>query len=236
MKKLNGYRVTHRNKWLLIRQGILSVQELALLEFYADIFDFDKNHQTYGTFSTDFKELAEYFNCKSQNTVRNWHNKLHRLGFIKATDKRGVFQLTCFERYVNPGKWEGRASEYAKQEKDQPIGIILQSFGINLQTIKSSSQPIAQKQDKIALESNSIAIGSYKDESNVYQSNTSVKKHAIASKEEYQQVTSRVDELGTRIGDNWACNDPQIQILVKEHQELANQMLVYELEHDLLPI
>src|SRR3989344_7385477 len=100
-KKLNGYRASHRNKWLLIEYDILSIQELALQEFYADIFDFDPQHRTVGLFPVNFDEIAQVFNCSS-NTVRNWHSKLLQLGLIKKTGGKNLYQLSCYSRYVTP--------------------------------------------------------------------------------------------------------------------------------------
>jgi len=135
MKKLNGYRLTHRNKWRLIENKILILQELALLEYYADIFDFDKNHSNFGLFMVNFGNFSEIFNTSSDNTIRNWHNRLLELGFIKPTGNKNVYRLTIHDRYLTPGKWEGKASDYARQEKDQSIEVILQNFGINPQSL-----------------------------------------------------------------------------------------------------
>jgi len=166
MKKLNGYRPSHRNKWRFIQNGILTLQELTLLEFYADIVDFGKNHENYGRFEVNFDEIASVFKCSS-NTIRNWHNKLLILGFIEKTPKRSWLKLICHERYINPGKWGGQAKHYQEIEKNQSIEIILQSFGINFQSIEEQLQRIKKtsKENNIATTKNvSIAIDSYKNE------------------------------------------------------------------------
>src|SRR3990170_7846696 len=162
-KKLNGYRASHKNKWLFIKHGILSVQELSLLEFYADIFDFDPRHETtVGLFPVNFKEIAEVFSC-SQNTVRNWHSRLLQLGLIKNTDKKNIYQLSCYSRYITPGRFEGKAAVYAKQETNQSIEIILQNFGIDSQLVGGKVQIIGKKAGELGSESSSIAISSYKE-------------------------------------------------------------------------
>lgn len=235
MKKLNGYRPTHKNKWLFIQHGILSVQELALLEFYADILDFDKNHPKHGTFEVDFNELQPVF-CKAPNTLRNWHNRLLKLGFIKESPKKNIFELVCFSRYITPGFWGGKAADYARQETNQPVEIILQNFGIELQQVGKLLQPVVKKDNESALKSDARALSSSKDESKVYQDKRVDKIQKITSDEEYQQVKSRVERLGELIGDNWFSGEPKIQKLVQEHESLASKMLEYEIEHDLLPI
>lgn len=133
MKKLNGYRASHRNKWLLIKHKILTLQELSLLEFYVDIMDFDCRHEKFSEFEVDFKEIKEIFNCKSPTTIRNWHSKLLLLGFISKTEKRGFYKISCPKRYISPGKWQGEASFYSRAEKGLAIENILSNFGINLQ-------------------------------------------------------------------------------------------------------
>jgi hypothetical protein len=190
-RKLNGYRCSHRNKWLLISCGVLTMQELSLLEFYADIFDFDKNHPNCGLFEVDFHAIAQIFN-KSNNTIRNWHNRLLNLGFIKSTNKRKAYRLVIHERYTSPGFWEGKAAKYAKQEKDQPIEIILQNFGINLQKIGGEDQPVVKNNSKTARKIKSIAIVSSKDESRFYPKRIVIEQKARSEKE-YQKIWKEND-------------------------------------------
>lgn len=165
MRKLNGYRPTHRNKWLFIKEDILNVQELALLEFYADIFDFDKKHKTFGLFEVDFTKFKQMFCCKSENTIRNWHNKLLKLGFIKKTGKKHIYFLSCPERYTTPGKWEGKAGYYQGLEKDQPVDVVLQNIGVNFQTIGNKLQPIVENIEDLPEKAQLPTISSYKDDS-----------------------------------------------------------------------
>ena len=193
MKKLNGYRNTHKNKWLFIKEGILSLQELALWEFYADIVDFDPKHSEYGTFKEEFNTFAVLFHCDSPNTIRNWHNKLLELGFIQKTDKLHIYKLVCHERYGTPGIWQGRAAEYEKLEKDQSIDVILQSFGTNLQTVRKKLQSTVKKSnDKIdrKVKLASKALGSSKDElsKDSQGKRIVVIKQKPRSEDEYKQI------------------------------------------------
>lgn len=189
---LNGYRCSHKNKWLFIKYGILSIQELALLEFYADIVDFDKNHTDFGLLKVDFKSIKTIFKCKSENTVRNWHNRLIELGFIISTNQRNILKLTCCERYISPGIWKGKASDYAKSEKNQPIEIILQNFGIDLQSIEKRLQPVVNIKDKNLKKQSSIAIVSSKDDSSIFPKKVIIKQD-LRNKEEYQKIYKEGD-------------------------------------------
>lgn len=191
-KKLNGYRASHKNKWLFIKHGILSIQELALLEFYADIFDFDPGHETVGLFPVNFEEIAEIFSC-SPNTVRNWHGKLLHSGFIKSTAKKSIYRLACHARYTTPSvKFQGKAAVYAEQETNQSIEIILQNFEIDSQLVGEKVQIVGEKDEKLGSESSSIAISSFKVESSNKDSLRIIKKVIIKqdlrSEEEYQKM------------------------------------------------
>lgn len=188
MKKLNGYRPSHRNRWMLVENKILSLQELSLLEFYIDLMDFDKKHDGYGKFEVDFKEMMLVFNCKSSNTIRNWHNTLLKLGFIKKTQKHNIYALSTPERNINPGAWGGKASEFAQREKDQPIAVILQNIGIELQAIEEKVQPVVKKGDDLALKGEVKALGSSKDESKDNQVKQVLIKQEARTEEEYQKM------------------------------------------------
>lgn len=178
MKKLNGYRPSHRNKWHFIEEGVLTVQELALLEYYADIFDFDKKHENYGLFEEDFTRTPTVFDC-SPGTIRNWNRKLLSLGFILKTNRKHIYKLSCSDRYVTPGKWGGKAADYQEIEKDQNIEKILQSFEIDFQSIKEKLQQVKKtptdKSDS-KTKTSSIAIGSSKDDLGISRSDSEYRR------------------------------------------------------------
>lgn len=131
-KKLNGYRCSHRNKWLLLSFHILSLQSLVLLEFYVDIFDFDVKHDTFGTFRANFAEIAEFLGF-SVSSIRAWHKELLVNGFVSPTDQKGVYTLTNAKRYISPGFWKGDAAYYSTFEKNQPVEAIVQLMKQNVQ-------------------------------------------------------------------------------------------------------
>jgi len=180
MKKLNGYRPSHRNKWKFIEHGVLKVQELALLEYYADIMDFDKHHDKFGHFEVDYKEISIHFN-NTENTIRGWHIELLRKGLIKKTTDKKTYILSCFERYIGSGKWGGKADHFAKLEKNQSPAVMFQNFGTNFQFIGKKSQNIGQKVKKTGKKIDNnivpttqpkpIAIDSSKDEVKVIGNN-----------------------------------------------------------------
>lgn len=162
--KLNGFRPTHRNKWLFLKEDKISSQALLLLEFYADMMDFDHRHEQYGTLYVDLKEIGGIFR-KSPGAVRVWHNELVEKGFIKKTDKKGIYLVSCHERYVNDGFWKGKAAQYAKEESKQTVEKILQNFGIGFQNSEQNSRFFEQKTVPKIMPPRSKALGSSKVQS-----------------------------------------------------------------------
>jgi len=193
--KLNGYRATHRNKWYFIQHGILSIQELALLEFYADLFCFNPAQPNYGVFTVKFEEIANVFHCKSDTTIRNWHKRLLEVGFIGTTNNPHVYKLTCCGRYIGQSqKIKGEANKYQLLEQNQPIETILQSFGIDFQSIGKNLQPVGIENDEktdISAQTKSLATDSYKDSntpSSIDSHKVVVIKQEVRSDKEYQQI------------------------------------------------
>lgn len=214
--KLNGYRPTHRNKWLFLQHGILNVQELAFLEFCADLVDFDKNHENYGLFEIDLVVVTKIF-CCSENTIRNWLKKLLNIGFIKKTEKRGYFRMSCHERYINPGRWDGRAPEYAKKEKDQPVAIILQNFGIDLQTIEQKIQSVVENPPNSASEQEPKTLASFKVESTVSPRKIVVIKQMPRTDDEYERIHAKKNFRDFPIEDmRWIDEDVSEEIDVTD--------------------
>lgn len=160
-RKLNGYRCCHRNKWLLISNGILSLPALSLLEFYIDISDFDIKHLSFGTLKVRFEKIALVFRCSS-NTIRNWHNELIKAELVYPSEDRDIYQLKIPKRYIAPGTWKGEASNYAKVEKDQPAENIFQIMRNGIQEIVINPQPIGRKTVAQVKNGDSIALGSSK--------------------------------------------------------------------------
>lgn len=124
--KLNGYRASHRNRWLLIKSKVLTPQEFLLFEYYLDSMDFDSRHSNFGLFEAFLNEIALDFD-KKEDTIQDWHNSLLEKGFIQLVDKkRKLFKVKTPERY---GTVLGcNAKEFAKNEKNTPtLDFILQN-------------------------------------------------------------------------------------------------------------
>lgn len=185
--KFNGYRPTHRNKWFFITNGVLSIQELAYWEFCIDLMDFNKDHQDFGCFKVNFTLTASIFRCKSKNTIRNWHNKLLRIGLIKNTGDKSLCQINLAEKFVNPGFWKGKAAEFTNLEKGKSFETILQNFGIDLQTVAEKLQSIVKKRVEKPKKLPSIALDSSKVDSSFIPKQVFISQ-PIRTNEEYQRI------------------------------------------------
>ena len=168
--KLNGYRPSHRNRWKVLKEGILTTQEFLLYEYILDQFDFDPSHEKFGMFELYLDEVSTVFN-KQSGSVRSWLNGLLTKGFVEKTNRKYLFKLISPLKHINPGFQKGEAAQFAKLDKDQPIEQILQNMGIKFQSLGKKVQRIEQKREPNLKQDSSRAIGSFKVDSRFSYSN-----------------------------------------------------------------
>lgn len=185
--KLNGYRVGHRNRWLLIKNGVLNPQEFLLFEYYLDSMDFDSRHSNFGVFESYLDEIAKDFN-KKVDAVQDWHNNLLKKGFIQQIDKkRKLFKVKSPERY---GTTFGcNANDFAKNEKNTPtLDFILQNICFSPEKAKINPQ----NNTNLALNNSSKPLGSFKGELGSSPIGSKkvvvIKQDVVRSDEEYQKM------------------------------------------------
>lgn len=215
--KLNGYRASHRNRWLLINNRILTVQEFILLEYYIDLMDFDSRHKNFGKFEAYLDETAEVFD-KKEDTIKDWHNSLLNKGFIQLADKkRNLFKIKSPERY---GTALGcNAKEFAKNEKNtSTLDYILQNICFSPE--KAGNNP--SKHDNLALNNTSKCLGSFKSEFGLF-SNGSKKIVVIKQKtkddREYQkQYENNQEGMTPEEMKSIDENEERIEILSDEQE------------------
>lgn len=170
--RLNGYRPSHRNRWVLINSGILKPQEFLLFEYYLDIMDFDPSHtNTYGTFTYCPKEISLIFGRKKP-AINSWHRTLLQSDLICSTSTKNIYEIPNANRYITPGKWQGQAGEYARQEKHMSHQEIIDSLkrntNIDYKNTKNNRKIVNPHQIKTDASEScpSKALVSSKDESN----------------------------------------------------------------------
>lgn len=111
-----GYRVTHRNRWALITQKILTQKEFLLFEYYLDIMDWDPEHKKYGFFEVYLDDIAPVFKV-STDAIRIWNKGLVNKRFIKLLDKKHKqYAVKNPSRYLLDGRGGNKASTFTGQE------------------------------------------------------------------------------------------------------------------------
>ena len=223
--KLNGYRASHRNRWLLIKNRVLTPQEFLLFEYYLDSMDFDSRHSNFGTFEAYLDEVALDFD-KKPDTIQDWHNKLLSKSFIELVNKkRRLFKVKSPERY---GTVLGcNAREFVKNEKNTPtLDFILQNICFTPEKAKINPS----KNTILALNNTSKHLGSFKGElglPSIDFKKVVVIKQSVRSDEEYQKM-SQDGDFGLSPEDmKWIDRNALEKIEIKSDEQEKEIVRVY---------
>lgn len=132
--KLNGYRPSHRNRWHLISEKVLSREEFLVFEVYLDSMVCYRDKDLFGQANVTLEEIAKILGYKSASGVSKHRAKLVKLGILIPTSKESVFKIYNAERYLpKNSKSIGKASAFAEGEKNQPAESILENIGSHIQ-------------------------------------------------------------------------------------------------------
>jgi len=155
-------------KWEIIKNRILTIEELLLFEYYIDQMDFDKRHKNYGKFTVNFQEISKLFAYKSENSIRNKHKKLIQLKFIYPTQEKGLYAIFNPDRYVaQTNKWQGKVNDFQTEEANQPFDKIVQNIAGNIQPNATKLQTIEKNTTNLIKHDNPRSLVSSKFKSNV---------------------------------------------------------------------
>lgn len=129
-KKLKGYQKAPRQRFESLANGLLTQEELVMYELGVAITDWDKSHETYGTFLATNQQLAEVLGWKSDTSALRIKANLIRKGlFIEVEEGRikpkgfekWQIRRTSSEKEISTAKTEIRTSNFeqeaAKKEK-----------------------------------------------------------------------------------------------------------------------
>lgn len=110
LKKIRGYQKAPRDRFFLLKDKILTQEELLLYELGIAITDWDRTHiDTYGTFQATNIEMAELLGWVSDSTVSRLKTSLIKKGyFLPFNDKIKVLGFR---------KWELRQTHVDKQDE-----------------------------------------------------------------------------------------------------------------------
>lgn len=131
--KTNGFRASHRNRWLFISEGVLTINEMILLDFYIDKINFSPTSEDAGTFDLDYEEL-DLFLGKKESTIAALNKSLTDKGFLVKINPY-KFEVTNWRRYFLEEKNNkgGLAFQFQKDETNKPLNVIIRNLGINFQ-------------------------------------------------------------------------------------------------------
>lgn len=140
----NGIRATHRNRWLFLKEKILTINEMMVLDFYIDKINHSATSEFVGTFELNLDEIDEYFH-KKKSTVAVWNQRLIDLGFIKKVGSNR-FEVTNWRRYFLEEKNNtgGLAFKFQKEEYGKSVESLIQELGINFQITGKNGKDLTE--------------------------------------------------------------------------------------------
>lgn len=155
-KKLRGFQKANRERFLLISNKVLSGEEFLLYEICIALTDWDRSHDTYGTFSFTNQELSYLLGWKSDTTAGRHKKSLIQKGFLIDLED-GYYKVLDFE------KWELRKQDDAKI---QPLSANLEPINAEIENKPAKMQEKQAQNDDYSLVSskgNNNFVRSYEE-------------------------------------------------------------------------
>lgn len=199
--KTNGHRPAHRNHLFLLKDKILTKEELFLFEYYINQMDFNISHALFGTFTVDFSSIAEllgYSTLHPCNAVREKHDKLLNLGFIHVTDKKDIFAIHNPKRYIaSTKKWQGQAGQFESEERNKELKDFIQNIASNVQLNEQSIHTTEQ----IVQQSEQFTTSQIEEESPRYLVSSKVENLSVAQRVVNQRSFTDYQEIYDEVAD-----------------------------------
>lgn len=202
-----AYQRLYRNRHLTAKSLNLNDQEYRLWDLYGAVSGWDRRYdEIFQAVYATDEEIANILGWSPSKTCRT-RNGLMKKGIVKERT-RGIYEILLIPSLDNePAKMQGKIAS-------------TQGETAEVKEVNADLQPIQGQTDNSPLYSSK----------GVYTS--------LRTRDEYDDVKKRVDDLTNRIDKigGWLSDDPAIKTMVDEQQRLAEAMLMYEIENDLLPI
>ena len=163
LKKFNGYRASHRNRWLLKNHLELTDGEFILYELLIDISHFDHpEKKVFGTFNFFPDELEPLLRVKSR-TIKDRFSSLMEKNLVHLVDKnRSLYRISTYSRFSCDKLRGGKASEFVTQEKDLPVSKIAKNIQANVNYLQEFADEELTNADKSSiLESRALNLSKY---------------------------------------------------------------------------
>jgi len=227
-KKLNGFRTTHRNIWFLLENRVLKPEQLITYEFFVDISGFDFNKEDYGQFEINYEEVAKILGYKSDTSIRNITKHLLDLGLIKKSPTKNNFEIFNISRFLIGKDTNGKAIEFAKNERNESIETIFQNYGINSTLIGNNFQNNGNTTDDLPVKTtitSPIIISSYKDRyigkiyiTPIWKSNRTVEDYQeIKSQSNYNLEIEDMMWIDNTIQEEFEVTEENISLLIDNY-------------------
>jgi hypothetical protein len=173
-KKLRGYQKSPRDRFFLLKDGVLTQEEFILYELGIAITDWDRSHiETYGTFFATNLELAESLGWKSDSTASRYKINLLEKGFFVPVGEERL-------RAKDFSLWELKKSSLKTQEISANNG----------DQVSNLHEPSAKMQENQSSDVNSSLV-SFKGGVRVNEKRSGVNEDL--SDEEIDQIIREID-------------------------------------------
>lgn len=206
LKNTRARQRLYKNRHLHARELKLDDAEFRLLDLYGAVINWDKvNYPDQFETVKASDQQIGDILVWSNSKVCRVKNKLIKKGLVRKDGNADYKVLRIFD-------------------KETPVA--------NMQ------ENIAPVQEKVApMQENIADLQEIQGKMDSFPLSSSKYQYVIKNKEEYEETKNKVEALSNKIDElhGWLSNDPKLRSMVNEQQRLANAMLMYEIDNDLLP-
>jgi hypothetical protein len=98
-KKLGGFSLVSRSRFLLLESKLLKMEEFVLFELYISVADWDVRHERYGTVKTTNQEVAGMLGWTQGTTVGRYKKALGDKNFIRISQDDAI-EIVDFSQWI----------------------------------------------------------------------------------------------------------------------------------------
>lgn len=210
LRRLNNpkaHQRLYRNRHLRAKELNLSDPEYRLWDLYGAVSGWDKKYnEIFEMIHATDEQIAEILNWSPSKTCRT-RNELIKKGLIKE-QTRGIYKILFI-----PSPDSETAVMPDKNAQMQP-----KLAPMEIEPATTQANPGINSESPLYSSKGIYTL--------------------LRTKDEYIRVKNRVNDLTKKITevDGWLSDNPKLKAMVEEQQRLANLMLTYEIEHDLVPL
>lgn len=122
LRKLKGYQKAPRARFLLLKEGKLTLEELSVYELGVAITIWDRNKEDYGTFQATNQELADILGWGSDTSSMRHKKSLIRKGFFVEVDDNRIKPID-FEEWQRGSSQTANKQEGTAEKQSPPANV-----------------------------------------------------------------------------------------------------------------